>query len=113
MNRRDITYQEKLTELRLDISHPNSQGINFVLVEGESDIRIFRKLLNETTCKVEQVPGGNIKVIECVQTLLPTYRYILGIRDADFLRLESQPLQLENIFLTDMHDFETTMLASK
>ena len=44
MNKADITYQDKLNELRLDISHPNSSGINFVFVEGDTDIRLFRKL---------------------------------------------------------------------
>jgi len=43
MRKKDITFQEKFNELRLDISHPNSKGKTFVLVEGDSDIRLFRK----------------------------------------------------------------------
>lgn len=43
MKREDITYDEKINGLRLDISHPNSNGVNFIFVEGESDIRLFRK----------------------------------------------------------------------
>jgi hypothetical protein len=37
MQKSDISYQEKLNELRLDISHPNSSGISFILLEGETD----------------------------------------------------------------------------
>ena len=62
MTRRDISYQDKLNELRLDISHPNSQGINFIFVEGESDIRLFRKLFDEEKCKIENIPRGNPKL---------------------------------------------------
>jgi len=34
MRKQDITYQDKLNELKLDLSHPNNSGIAFVLVEG-------------------------------------------------------------------------------
>ena len=43
MTSKDITYQDKLNELRLDTSHPNSTGLVFILLEGESDIRLFKQ----------------------------------------------------------------------
>ena len=54
MKKQDITYQDKFNELRLDMSHPNSKGQAFVLVEGDSDIRLFRKLFDTNHCKVER-----------------------------------------------------------
>lgn len=113
MTRSDVSYQDKLNELRLDISHPNSQGINFVFVEGKSDIRLFRKLFDIEKCKVESIPGGNPKLEECVNTLIPSYPLILGIRDADFMRLESDSYNHESIFLTDFHDIEMTILSTE
>ena len=62
MKKADISYQEKLNELRLDISHPNSNGISFILLEGDTHIRLFRKLFNLNNCKVENIPGGNKKL---------------------------------------------------
>ena len=62
MTRQDVTFQDKINELRLDITHPNSLGINFILVEGGSDIRLFRKLFDIDRCKIENIPGG--KTIE-------------------------------------------------
>jgi len=106
----DISYQEKLNELRLDIAHPNSKGISFILLEGETDIRLFRKLFNLNNCKVENIPGGKNKLEECVQTLVNIYPLILGIRDADFIRVNEPQYSLDNMFLTDLHDIEMTML---
>jgi hypothetical protein len=110
MKKADISYQEKLNELRLDISHPNSNGISFILLEGDTDIRLFRKLFNLNNCKVENIPGGNKKLEECVQTLVNIYPLIIGIRDADFIRINEAEYLLNNMFLTDLHDIEMTML---
>lgn len=110
MKKADISYQEKLNELRLDISHPNSNGISFILLEGDTDIRLFRKLFNLNNCKVENIPGGNRKLEECVQTLVNIYPLIIGIRDADFIRINESEYLQNNMFLTDLHDIEMTML---
>jgi hypothetical protein len=111
MIKSDITYQDKLNELRLDISHPNNNGINFIFVEGETDIRLFRKFFNLDKCKVENIPGGNSKLEECVDTLINVYPFIIGIRDSDFIRLEESPYEKRNMFLTDFHDIEISMLS--
>ena len=111
MIRGDITYKDKLGELRLDISHPNSRGINFVFVEGESDIKLFRKLFDLDKCKVENIPGGKKKLEECVSDLLSIYNLIIGIRDADFIHLDDTAYTENNMFLTDCHDIEMTMLS--
>ena len=79
MRKQDITYQDKLNELRLDISHPNNKGIAFVLLEGESDIRLFRKLFDLDNCKVEAIPGGKFKLEACVDELANIYPLIIGI----------------------------------
>jgi len=108
---KNITYQQKLNQLRFDIEHPNNQGINFVLVEGDSDIRLFRKLFDSEKCKVEYIPGGKFKVEECVTELLQEHTLIVGILDADFSHLEETNEDKFNVFLTDFHDIEMTMLA--
>ena len=107
MRKQDITYQDKLNELRLDISHPNSRGLVFILVEGKTDIRLFRKLFDLSHCKVESIPGGNPKVEDCVYELTRPNRLILGIRDADFINLmASHSYPKDNIHITDLHDIE-------
>jgi len=111
MRKQDITYQDKLNELKLDISHPNNSGIAFVLVEGESDIRLFRKFFNLDTCKVENIPGGKFKLEECVKELINKYPLLIGLRDADFLHLEGTVYSESNMFLTDLHDMEMILVS--
>lgn len=111
MRKQDITYQDKINELRLDTSHPNSNGLTFILVEGDSDIRLFRKFFNLEACKVELVPGGNKKLEEGVEELLKIYNLIIGIRDADFMHLSENPYAKTNMFLTDQHDIEMCMIS--
>jgi len=113
MTRQDITYQDKLNELRLDITHPNSLGVNFILVEGDSDIRLFRKLFDIEKCKIENIPGGKNKLEECVDTLVNIYPLVVGIRDTDFLNLNNVNYTKQNMFLTDKHDIETTILSDE
>lgn len=110
MKRSDISYEDKLNELRLDILHPNSRGVSFILLEGDTDVRLFRKLFNMDKCKVENVPGGNGKLEDCVEILIGMYNLVLGIRDADFLRLKTEEYHKVNMFLTDFHDIEMTIL---
>lgn len=113
MTKQDVTYQDKLNELRLDVAHPNSSGINFILVEGDSDIRLFRKLFDIDKCKVENIPGGKTKLEECVDTLVNIYPLIIGIRDTDFLNLNNVNYNKQNMFLTDKHDIEMTILSDE
>ncbi len=111
MTRQDVTYDYKINELRLDISHPNSDGLAFVLVEGDTDIRLFRKLFNLNNCKVESVPGGNSKIEDGVAELLNKSELVIGIRDADFIHLNNIEYTNKNIFLTDLHDIEMSLVA--
>lgn len=111
MKKQDITFQDKLNELRLDIAHPNNKGIAFVLLEGDSDIRLFRKLFNLDKCKVETIPGGKFKLEDCVGELVNVYPLIIGIRDADFIHLGNQPYSKANLFLTDLHDMEMMLIS--
>ena len=111
MKKQDITYQDKLNELLLDISHPNSKGIVFILLEGKSDIKLFRKIFNLSNCKVENIPGGKLKLEECVEKLVKKSPFIIGIRDADFVHLGANPYVKANVFLTDFHDIEMVLIS--
>jgi hypothetical protein len=111
MTQKDVTYQDKLSELRLDLSHPNSKGVTFILLEGMSDVRLYRKLFNKTCSKVERVPGGKLKLEQCVADLVITHSNVIGIRDADFLHLSSSSYSCVNMFLTDHHDIEMTLVS--
>lgn len=111
MKKEDVTYQTKIGELLLDLRNPNSKGMNFIFLEGGSDVRLFRKFFDLDKCKVENIPGGNVKLEECVSTLLPIHSLVLAIRDADFIRINDPSYYKKNIVLTDYHDIEMTILS--
>lgn len=109
----NVTYQYKFDELRLAVTHPNNKKITFILVEGITDERLYRKLFNLDHCKVEWIPGGNSKLEQCVIDLLPFHSFNIGIRDADFLHLNKVAYTNQNIFLTDLHDTEMSIISEK
>jgi Protein of unknown function (DUF4435) len=81
------------------------------LVEGESDIRLFRKLFNLANCNVECIPGGNTKLEECVSVLSGEHSLLIGIRDADFLQLSANPYTRVGMLMTDFHDIEMMLIS--
>jgi len=112
MNKNDCTYIEKLTELRLDFAHPNSQGKAYILLEGDSDVRLYRKLFNTNVCKIETLPGGKTKLEEGLIELQQLNNIVIGIRDADFMHLENKTVTTNHLFLTDLHDLEMSLISS-
>ena len=112
MKKQDITYQDKYDELVMDISHPNNKDRIFILVEGESDVRLFRKLFDSKNCKVESIPGGNVKLEECTDNLSQKYSLVFGVRDSDFIQLGTDTYSKNNMFLTDFHDIEMTLIST-
>ncbi len=113
MKQQDITFEEKIGELLLEVPHPNRRGQVFILVEGESDVRLFRKLFAADHLNVERIPGGKFKLEEGVATLLDKSELIIGVRDADFIKLSEQGYDKPNMFLTDYHDIEMVLLADE
>jgi Protein of unknown function (DUF4435) len=111
MKQNDLTFEGKMTELRMEIPHPNNRNKVFLLLEGDSDVRLYRKLCNNDTAKVEMIPGGKFKLEECLIELCKQCPRIIGIRDADFLHLEGKSSPFNKLFLTDFHDMEIMIAA--
>jgi hypothetical protein len=97
----------------------------FIFVEGDTDVKLYGKLLDDNQniklipeCCHEHTSDKHLKGSKNVQEsteffLTKNYskykRSIIGIRDADFLRLNGEEPS-ENVFLTDAHDSEMMML---
>lgn len=100
----------KITEFRMIISHTSNKNKILVLVEGNTDIKFFRKIFNSAYAIVKEL-NGKAKVNIALSTLLIDYINVIGIRDSDFDKLESSS-SVNNLFLTDYHDFEIEMIES-
>ena len=102
----------KINEIRLELRHPARKNFLWVLVEGETDQKLYSKLINGINTRVEMVNGGGVEPLRrAVSLLIQETIQVIGIRDADFLHLDEEKESIGNLFLTDVHDAELMMLS--
>jgi hypothetical protein len=80
-----------------------------VLVEGPDDAKIYRKFLNWNMTQIFVCIGKN-DLQKALSELLTKTDHVIGIRDADFFHLADVEPEGPNLFLTDCHDIEMTIL---
>jgi hypothetical protein len=109
-----IDKNDKKNEIRLLFKHPLYKGKIVCIVEGKSDVRLFRKLLNHDNLKVESVDGKKdlVKIMRELSVEFPDQ--ILAVCDADHDHLTGAVSDYENlsVFVTDYHDAEILMINS-
>ena len=84
---------------------------SFLLVEGDVDARLYKRLINNNMCHV-QICKNRQNVI-CVVKILDTGNFVghLGIIDADFSTMMGEKFTSENVLLTDENDIELRYYA--
>ena len=97
--------------IRAQLRHPSGGVKVWILVDGETDQKLFGKLLNAAHVEIEIAHGGLNSLLQAVSELLQETQCVLGIRDADFLHLDGNKASPEHIFLTDAHDAEMMLIA--
>jgi hypothetical protein len=103
-----------INSIKLLLKHPFYADKLILVVEGKSDIRLFRSLFNQEKIKIESIDGKK-QLIKSMQDFIESYRNkVLSICDADFDHIESMEDErlLSDIYLTDFHDAEVMMLKS-
>lgn len=96
------------------ILQDNSYSGGHLLVEGETDIKLYRKFTNTELSKVN-VCFGKDRMREVHSILLERgFNKMAGIRDADFIRVNGKFSDdyNESIFITDCHDSEGMIFKS-
>lgn len=111
MIKEDITDQDQINALKLDIENPIREQEVYICFEGETDVQLFRKFFTRDNCLLEYVPGGKSGVEKFVTERSGKIPLTIGIRDADFLHLENKSSSHTNIFLTDSHDMEMVLVS--
>lgn len=103
-----------INSIKLLLKHPFYADKLILVVEGKSDIRLFRSLFNQENIKIESIDGKK-QLITSMQKFIESYRNkVLSICDADFDHIEGMEDErlLSDIYLTDFHDAEVMMLKS-
>jgi len=101
----------KLVEIRLSIHHEQNRNKVFILLEGETDIKLFRKIFSHNHTDTTSLKGKD-KLNEALSILRNEgYSQVIGIRDADFEYLE-ESISTKHLFFTDYHDMEIEMIES-
>ena len=101
----------KLSEIRLSIRHPKNREKVFILLEGKTDIKLFRNIFLHTYADTTALEGKD-KLIEALYILEDEgYRELIAIKDADFDHLDGVNYPT-NLFITDYHDMEIEMIES-
>jgi len=110
LKKKSVSKNDVIGEIRMYLKHPSASQKVWMIVEGETDQRLFAKLIAENVQIL--APGGGLpSVLEVVETLLlEETEFIIGIRDADFLHLQGKKTP-QNIFCTDFHDIEMLLIA--
>ncbi|MBF0578107.1 DUF4435 domain-containing protein [Dysgonomonas sp. GY617] len=108
--RSNVDATDKINDIRLSLNSETGSKMIWVLVEGEDDCKIYPKFFYEDKARVEFVNGGKGQLTSALDTLTRETRQVIGIRDADFLHLEGNYPDVINLFYTDYHDIEMTML---
>lgn len=109
----NTTADVAFANLKLSASSPVTEGMAFVVVEGDDDCRLYRMLLSPDTVVVEKA-GSCDNVVEVVRRSLGytmLRKRVAGIKDADFDNLMGKTYSGGNLFLTDTHDVETMLLS--
>lgn len=109
-----IDENDKKNEIRLLFRHSLYKDKVIIIVEGQSDIRLFRGLLGSENVKLETIDGKR-NLVNAMKELTEEFPLrIHAIADSDHDRLTGASAELENysIYLTDEHDAEVMMLSS-
>lgn len=112
--RRYIDSSSKTNEIRLLSNHPTYKRSLVIILEGSTDIRLFRSLLNSDSVCLESVDGKN-NLINVMKDLKDDSNIsVIAICDADFDHINnlSSDREESNIYLTDVHDSETMLVDS-
>ncbi len=105
-----IGANDKVNDIKLSLRSQMGKDTIWILVEGIDDCKIYPKFFDTEKTKVEYVCGGKPQLIKAIKELSKDSKQVIAIADADFDHLEKK-YKIKNLFLTDKHDIEMTMLS--
>lgn len=99
----------KVTELKQLLSHEANEGKTVILVEGADDKTFYVRYVSEPHVVVSVLNSCHFMpdILSRAKSDKVLSDRVIGIKDADFDRILGKDYHLDNLFLTDTHDWET------
>lgn len=109
----NVTLMMKINEIRSISRHEMNQSKVFVIVEGEDDIKLFEKFIDVNKAFLYSAKSclWVVKIIEELNNNDEFKSKCIGIKDADFDHIMNINYNIPNLFLTDYHDIEMTLMS--
>lgn len=94
------------------MSRRKNQNQTYLVVEGESDIKLFRNIIEKRNCNIFPLDGKD-KVVSAMKLAnSQCVKGVVGIADRDYDMLLNKDEDIGNLFFTDTHDIETMILKT-
>ncbi|MEL7798753.1 DUF4435 domain-containing protein [Idiomarina loihiensis] len=113
--RETLTYEDLVNQIKMLLAHPKHHNKLFMVVEGDSDLKLFRSILKNESLEIESFKGKT-NVIRILQSLNEDYPdSVIGVCDSDFDNItgDSENHLDYQVYVTCHHDSEVMMLNSK
>ncbi|HEY0755775.1 MAG TPA: DUF4435 domain-containing protein [Ktedonobacteraceae bacterium] len=92
--------------------YPGNESLTFVLVEGDTDKRLYTAFTDEKHCSIH-IAYSKTTALDAPAILEQNKMAgVLAVVDADFDILEEKEYMSPNTFLTDTHDTELMIVQS-
>lgn len=92
--------------------YPGNEFLSFLMVEGETDKKLYKTFVNENRCNITVAYTKSIALAALSILEQNGFPGILVIIDTDFDALENKVLSNPNVLYTDTHDLETMLIKS-
>jgi hypothetical protein len=107
---KSLSARDVIDQIKLSLNSDLGKNKIYVLVEGVNDCKIYPKFFDKNKTSIEYVHGGKEQVKITLNELNNITKQIICICDADFNHLQNILPYTSNLFFTDYHDIEITML---
>ena len=105
----------KVKELSMMLSTDENKDKNIMLVEGPDDRKFYARFISEVhvTFNVLKSCCYMPAILDLVNKDTTLCDRVIGIKDADFDHIIGKTYGLNNLFLSDTHDWETMALTNE
>lgn len=106
------TLQTKIQEVTSMSRHDMHKNKMVVIVEGDDDKKIFEKFIDTEKAVIYIAKGclWVVKVLDKLNNKADFNNKVIGIKDADFDHVLNINYNIPNLFVTDCHDIEMTLI---